>query len=309
MGAMPMFVALDAGGTNTRCCVADDTRVLGRSTGGTVKLMNVGEETATQELQRLVREALEQARVRGSEVKRTCMGLAGISSEKVRDWAKSTLKATVGGGLLLCGDEEIALDAAFQGGPGILIIAGTGSHVIGRCSDGTLVNAGGWGPMIGDEGSGTWIGLEAIRSALKAKDRGQESTLLKAIQYHWGLKSLGELVAKANHNKRPDFAELVPIVVVCAEDGDALAASLLRRAGEELAAQVEIVASKMTAVECTPGDADKVAFTGSVLARVDAVRSAMSQRLRRALPEVRIATKPVEPLEGALWRARHGAVC
>lgn len=301
-----MFVALDAGGTNTRCWVADESRLLGRATGGTVKIMNVGEETATQELQSLVREALKQASVKSSAVTRTCMGLAGISSENVRHWAQKTLSTEVGGELVLCGDEEIALDAAFQGGPGVLIIAGTGSHVVGRCSDGTLVTAGGWGPVIGDEGSGMWIGREAIRSGFHAKDRGVDTGLLQEIQEFWGLQNLGELIAKANNSRRPDFAELVKVIVGRADKGDELAASVLRRAGEELAVHVELVIEKMKAVGCRPGDGDAVDFTGSVLGKIDLVRSSMTQRLKGSVPAARVAEKPVEPLEGALWRARQG---
>src|SRR6202012_6255611 len=100
--------------------------------------------------------------------------------------------------LIIIGDEQIALDAAFRGGPGVLVIAGTGSNIVGRCADGTTHTAGGWGPMLGDEGSGHWIGVEAIKSALRAQDRGVETCMLKDIERHWGLYNQGELVAFAN---------------------------------------------------------------------------------------------------------------
>ena len=100
----------------------------------------------------------------------------------MRRWAETTLRELVSGGVIIAGDEQIALDAAFHGGAGVLVIAGTGSHVTGRCADGSTVGAGGWGPVLGDEGSGTWIGLEAIRACLRARDRGVESCLLREIQ-------------------------------------------------------------------------------------------------------------------------------
>jgi glucosamine kinase len=297
---MAYFVALDGGGTKTQCWVADERNVLGRASTGSVKLMVVDEATATARLQEVVRAAAAEAGVALGDVTRTCFGLAGSSSDAVREWAERTLRDVVSGEVVICGDEEIALDAAFRGGPGVLVIAGTGSNVMGRCADGTRVSAGGWGPMLGDEGSGHWIGVEAIKAALRAEDRGVSTCLLKEIESHWGLHSHAELVAYANRRTRVEFAELTTVVARCAEDGDALAASVLERAGQELAEQVSLVASKMHHAGCAAADASHVAFTGSVLEKIPSVRRAMEE----ALPGVVVGEGAVEPLEGALWRAR-----
>jgi N-acetylglucosamine kinase-like BadF-type ATPase len=214
------------------------------------------------------------------------------------------MREMVGGVVEVCGDEEIALDAAFKGGVGILVIAGTGSNAIGRGVSGRLVGAGGWGPVLGDEGSGFWIGLEAIRAGLKARDRtGVSSRLLGEIQREWGSGSLGELVAMANRRgglegEAPDFAELAPVVARCAEDGDALAGSVLERAGMELAELVRVVVQRLEVAEV------EVAYTGSVLECAGAVREAMVKELRTSLPMARAREGAVDPLEGALWRAR-----
>jgi N-acetylglucosamine kinase-like BadF-type ATPase len=304
---MPLFVAIDAGGTKTRLWVADETRVLGEAAGATVKLMNVGESIATGRLQELIRIASREAQVDPASVSRTCVGLAGSSSAVARAWAEETLRAVVGGEIEVCGDEEIALDAAFAGAPGVLVVAGTGANVVGRCQSGVMLHAGGWGPVVGDEGSGTWIGLEAIRAGLRAQDRGIGSCLLEEVQRFWGLENLAELVAKANQRPRPDFAELAMVVAECAARGDALAISVLERAGEELAAQVRLVMSKMHAAGCEASDCMRVAFAGSVLGEIARVRSSMETHLRAVMPGIVIAEKAVEPLEGALWRARRGS--
>jgi N-acetylglucosamine kinase-like BadF-type ATPase len=277
-----------------------------------VKLMHVSEEEATRRLQSMFAEAAGKANVSLDRVTRTCMGLAGGNSPAVQHWAYRTVSAKVAGELLLCGDEEIALDAAFAGGPGILVIAGTGSNVVGRTADGSLHSAGGWGPVIGDEGSGYWIGLEAIRAALHNHDRAGDgvaaSRLLAEIQAQWLLKSLPELVAYANQRTGttpPDFAALAPIVAGCAEPsgnrpGDALAADILQRAGDELAAQVALVHKKMKA----PAKIG-LAFTGSVLSQILPVRAAMIARLGVLVPTANIH-QAADPLEGALWLARRG---
>ena len=335
---MSLFLAIDAGGTGTRCLLADETRVLARATAGTVKLMRVGEPEATARLQAMLAEAAAAAGVSLNQITRTCFGLAGIGSPVVRAWASRVLSSSVSGELLICGDEEIALDAAFAGGPGILLVAGTGSNAIGRTDAGETFGAGGWGPVLGDEGSGTWIGLEALRAALRAQDRiplGDQlndqlgdsnreqsemkcvrasTSLLREIERHWRLNSLGELVAYANQRgdcdrPAPEFASLAPIVARCAAQGDALAAKVLTRAGEELAELVALVFGKMSAA--APTDAKEsasigVAFTGGVLTHIARVRAAMTARLAVLLPAACVRQSPVDPLEGALWRARRG---
>lgn len=273
-------------------------------------MMRVGEEIATERLRAMLEEVAAKAGVGLGEVTRTCFGLAGVSSGVVREWAERAMAEMVGGVVEVCGDEEIALDAAFRGGPGILVIAGTGSNAIGRGVSGRLVSAGGWGPMLGDEGSGFWIGLEAIRAALRERDRsgvgGATSILLGEIERAWELGSLGELVALANRRGGqegavPDFAALGPLVARCAEQGDALAGSVLERAGEELAELVGVVFRRLGAAEI------EVAYTGSVLGRIRQVREAMVARLASLTPEARVLEGAVDPLEGALWRARKAS--
>jgi glucosamine kinase len=166
------------------------------------------------------------------------------------------------------------------------------------------VGAGGWGPVLGDEGSGFWIGLEAVRMALTERDRsGVPSRLLGEIEREWGVKSLGELVALANRRggpegAAPDFAGLAPVVARCAEEGDPLAISTLQMAGVELAELVRVVVQRLEVMEIG------VAYTGSVLECAGAVREAMVKELRTSLPMARAREGAVDPLEGALWRAR-----
>ena len=281
--------------------------MLAAETGGTIKLMTVGEDSATERLRALIRRVLQKGRVPADSISATAMGLAGSSSSSVREWAERVLHEEVSGTVRVRGDEEIALDAAFQGGPGILVIAGTGSNAVGRGAQGALVRAGGWGPMIGDEGSGNWIGNEALRMGLHAHDRQVDTCLLREIQHFWHLRDLGELVAFANRRPRPHFAELTTVVARCAENGDGLALSVLERAGEELAAIVSLVASKMAAAGCTAEDSQHVAFTGSVLGKIRAVRRSFVEHLRVSLPHAQVREDEVDALEGALWQARRGA--
>jgi glucosamine kinase len=300
---MNLFLAIDAGGTKTRCLLADESQVLGRATTGSIKLMRVGEAEASARLQAMLKEVSLAAGASLAEVTQTCIGIAGVTIEAVRDWAGSEIAKSVGGNLLLAGDDEIALDGAFRGGPGILIIAGTGSNIRGRAVDGAMYSVGGWGPALGDEGSGFWIGQEAVRAGFWAKDRGVPTSLLTEVGNLWGAKSLGEIVEMGNARPGPDFPALAPLVARCADEGDELAAAVLERAGIELAEQVALVALKMK----ESGGKSKIhaAYTGSVLEHISPVRSAMITALKTSAPNVSVVEGAIDPMEGALWRARE----
>jgi N-acetylglucosamine kinase-like BadF-type ATPase len=238
-------------------------------------------------------------------ITRTCIGIAGYSIVEVREWAERVVGEMVAGEVQVCGDDEIALDAAFRGGPGILVIGGTGSAVLGRCADGTRFKAGGWGPGIGDEGSGFWIGREGLRRAFAAVDSGGPGLLLEAIRSAWGVKDLGEVVAFANARPGPDLSTLTPVVVRAAEAGDATAAEVLEQAGRELAKQVSVVWEKMRGHGEVTG---KVAYTGSVVEKIAWVRRSMRAHLAVNCAGLTLVDGGVHSTEGAMWRARRQGV-
>ncbi|WP_433964976.1 BadF/BadG/BcrA/BcrD ATPase family protein [Tunturiibacter gelidiferens] len=160
---MAFYLGLDVGGTKTEYVLADDARELARVRGGTIKRMRTDANTATQNLDRALAELAALTGVSMKSITRSCVGAAGITVALVTDWIREAFAERVGGSLILVGDVEIALDAAFFGGPGVLVMAGTGSNVAGRTVGGDLTTAGGWGPALADQGSGSRIGHQALR--------------------------------------------------------------------------------------------------------------------------------------------------
>lgn len=304
MVRMAFFLGIDAGGTKTICVIGDEGRTLARAQGGSIKHMRVGEEQAARNLEAVVREALEQAGLQGDQVAASCIGMAGSRIPSFAAWVRNSLATLVGGTIEICGDEEIAMDAAFPGREGVLIVAGTGSNIAGRSSTGALVNAGGWGPALGDEGSGYWIGHTALIASFRAHDWGEPTMLLNKVMAFWSLEELGELVAYANKIPAPDFSKITPIVVECAEAGDAVATEILVDAGRQLAEFALLAFQKVRVIE-PDGPAPGFAFAGSVLANIPMVRESMTEAIRRRIPSAQVAQEAVDPLEGALWRARH----
>ena len=156
---MAFFLGFDAGGTKTTCALADDTHVLARDVGGSIKPLRVSIEHARQNLAALLGEIAKQSGVDLGNISASCIGTAGVRLPQTDGWMRQILSQCAGGEIVVCGDEEIALDAAFPGGAGVLAMAGTGSNVMGRTSQGEMLNVGGWGPALGDQASGHWIGL------------------------------------------------------------------------------------------------------------------------------------------------------
>ena len=301
---MAYFVGIDSGGTKTECWLGDEQRVLARVRVGSAKLTRVGREVAVARLREVLEEAGRQAGVPLRRVSRTCVGMAGYSIAEARELAATTVAGMVGGEVEVCGDDEIALDAAFPGAAGILVIGGTGAVVLGRCRDGKRISAGGWGPVVGDEGSGYWIGREAVRKAFRSYDDGTETGLLEAIRDAWGVRDMGEVIGMANARPGPDFAELTRAVVACADGGDEVAARLLVKAGNELGKQVAMVWRKMRA----HGEREAcVRYTGSVVEKIERVHVRMKARVMEDCIGVTVLDGAVNALEGAMWRAREAS--
>ena len=301
---MAYFLGFDAGGTKTTCALADDTHVLAQDVGGSIKPLRVTIEHAQQNLYALMGKISRQSGVDLRHVQASCIGTAGVRLPRTDGWMRQILSQCAGGEIVVCGDEEIALNAAFPGEAGVLAMAGTGSNVMGRTSKGEMLNVGGWGPALGDQASGHWIGMQALRHACRARDFAQPTLILDRVIRYWSAGSLEEVVDIANRTPPPDFSQLAPIVVECAEQGDAVALQVLELGGRLLG---EDAAEAFRHVRNLDPDAPSpgIAFTGSILEKVGYVRESMIYTIRRRLPSVQILPEAVDPIQGALWRARQ----
>lgn len=306
---MAYFLAVDGGGTKTDFLLADERRELGRVRAGTIKRLRLDAQTTEATLRAALRELEALTGVSMHSITRCCIGAGGETAPIVGAWIRETFGRLIGGKLLLLGDVEIALDAAFAGQRGVLALAGTGSQIAGRGSDGILRRAGGYGPAISDEGSGYFLGNEGLRRAFRAIDEGRPTTLLRSFRESWSLGSLEELIEFANQNPAPDFSLLAPLVVKCSDQGDAVAAEVIRRGGEELAALTGLVIEQIRRAEAADQDEfilPPIALAGSILAKVPLARQSLSRALRARYPEIQIAETATDPVMGALWRARRG---
>ena len=299
---MNVVLGIDGGGTRTRAAIVAGGQVLARAESGSIKRLRVGAEAAEANLRALLQEIYAQAGVTG--VRAASAGVASAAMPGVAEWITAVFDDFAVERSEVVGDEIIALDAAFRGGPGILQIAGTGSNTIGRAPDGSRECAGGWSSRLGDEGSGYWIGLHAVRRALHAYDREEPTQVLEKVGEIWGTPSLEDLVNLGDSTPGPDFAALAPAISELALTGDPVAVAVLKQAAADLVEFVLLVRTKLRRKHKIEGEVP-VAWTGGVIEHMPLVREAFFAGLQAAAPEMPVGQEAAVPLEGALWRAQR----
>jgi glucosamine kinase len=228
-------------------------------------------------LAELVRGALDEA---GQDVRLAALvaGLAGVGNERERRGVEYALAASgVAERVSIMTDGAFALDGALGGGPGILMVAGTGSVAYGRGEDGRVDRCGGWGMIVGDEGSAWSVGRTGLAAALRAADgRGPPTRLLARFLELLKLDDARGIPPWAGRAAKSGVAALAVHVVKAAEEGDAVALQLLEREARELACHAVALARGL---EPWSG-AVPVAFHGGVLGvelYADVVQNALEE--------------------------------
>jgi N-acetylglucosamine kinase-like BadF-type ATPase len=297
-----IFLGIDGGGTKTSCVIGNETSVLGTGTSAGSNVVRLGEAKAREALSVAIGQACIAANIKPAQIERTCVGLAGAGRPEVSNLVRRLLAELVCGEIEVVGDMVIALQAAFGSGPGVMVIAGTGSMAYGRDVLGNTLRAGGWGFSVFDEGSGHWIGRSAVAAIMRNYDEtGEEnSALMGNIKKSWALTTREQLVLAANSFPSPDFAALLPAILLAADSGDTVARSILMQAATELSRLAKIIVRRLF----SDNDNVQVAMTGGVFGNCSLVRDAFYTSLRSEYPNCSVNPAVIEPVRGALELAR-----
>jgi len=231
------YLGVDGGGTKTEALIADAWgHVLGRGLAGPSNPYFVAGRAALRAIDAAIRAARTQAGQ--PSIIRAALCVPGLR----RHYDIDTLARELGlgvEGLVVEGDDRSSFYGALGGEHGAVVLAGTGSFAMGVNRAGEQVSVGGWGPILGDEGSGYWIGLHALRAVIRAHEgRGPATRLTSLVMAHYALSDIAELRARVYGERESQRAisALVPLVLQAAEAGDASAESIIADAGEALAA-------------------------------------------------------------------------
>jgi N-acetylglucosamine kinase-like BadF-type ATPase len=298
---VPFFLGIDGGGTKTRCIVGNQNSVLGTGSGAGCNLLRVGEACAQDSLASAIQEACVAANVSPKQIARTCAGISGAADNGIASMVQRLMNEIVGGAIEVIGDMEVALEGAFQGGPGVIVIGGTGSIAYGRNSRGEQARAGGWGRVISDEGSGHWIAVRALSAAMRQRDRAEKSDLLNDLMAALEVRTAEDLVVKLNSDPIRDYASLFPVVLASAAGADESALEVLRSAGRELAKLAGLVIERLF----SSSDTVSVATHGGVFASSRIVKESFKQEVRMVFANASCVEQDVDPALGALQRARR----
>ena len=306
--ASPRFLlAVEGGGSKTTALLTDlDGKNVGRGFGPGSNPHSVGFESAQKAVAMAIDGALINATGRlpeGSSWRETglaaaCFGLAGIDGPEdeaqLTAWVRTEAIAER---FVVVNDSELVVAAGTPDGWGVALISGAGSVCLGRSPQGRTVRVGGWGHLLGDEGSGHRMALEALRLATQTVDgRADADALLRAILRHWSLSDAGALI---RHVHAPgmtpaDIAALAPVVVTLAAGGDAAARGLVEQGVRDLARQVDTAIRKL-ALSTPP-----LALAGSQL-RGD-MRRALAAAITSPIGEVSYVE---DPCRGAVTLAKR----
>lgn len=235
-----MIVGIDGGGTKTACLVTDlNGSVKGRAVGGPSNSLKVDSQTALDSLADAWQTALQAASIEAHQVKAVCVGLSGLHRNPDRQRFESLLQDSFPKALrFLESDSLVALAGATAGKPGVIVISGTGSVVMGINERGERARCGGWGHLFGDEGSGYDLVRQALAASLRALDgRGPATLLSRLFCRHLEIESIDEVMfaLASERTSATCMASHFPLVLEAATQGDLVARQLLQAAARQLA--------------------------------------------------------------------------
>lgn len=234
------IIGIDGGGTKTEAVITDiDGNILGIGRAGASNYHVLGLERAVASIVEAIEHARENSGLSIQKYQIVCLGLAGAGRPDDRSILLDAIRnLRISDRIIIKHDAEIALAGATVLQPGVIVIAGTGAMAYGINSSGEEKRSGGWGNILGDEGSAYYIGRKALNAICKAYDgRGYPTILLDAIIEFWKLKNFDSIIKKVYGvaDSIQDIASIAPLVSKSAEMGDQVAIEILKDSAKELA--------------------------------------------------------------------------
>lgn len=300
-------VGFDCGGTSTRAIiVARDGRVLGLGAAGPANYLVVGVTAAVEAICTALAQAMGQAGCRTSDCAAAVVAMAGAGGSVARALVEKLAAVLPARHILVDGDIMAALMGAFPRGTGLVVIAGTGSVAFGVAANGERVQVGGWGYILGDEGSGYAIGLEGLRRVLRYYDgRDVPTTLAPALLAHVSASSPAGLVRRVyvEHMTRDEIAALAPLIAAHAAAGDVVAERIILHAGGALAG----LAATGVARLAEAGTRVDVAVLGGLFSHIPMLTQAFRSHMGDFCPGTTIVVPRFDAVGGAALMALREA--
>ena len=303
---MQYYIGMDGGGTKTKCVLTDENlNVLHECSGGPSTFILIGVDTVCNTMFDLINECIEQAGITFDQIESAVIGTTGAGrrsdaetlEQGFTDFLKSKQLALKK--FRVESDARIALEGAFGGNPGSILIAGTGSIMFGKDESGEIHRVGGFGRFIGDEGSGYMIGRKGLMAAAKSFDgRGAPTLLTGYIRDEFGIDDPSKLITEIYKNNF-DIASAAPLVIRAAENNDEVCENIIDEESDNLMLHARAMKKKLQ----VPGM--KVAPIGGTISTDNYYASKFREKVRKFLHEVEIIPAKYPPHIGAVIMAKN----
>ena len=311
MKSSEFVIGMDGGGTKTAAMIADrEGNVLAQHVSGPSNFQIIGVEAAAKTIFSLIRECCDSVKISPVNVRGMTIGLTGAGrpndqkrmADGLRKFAAS--KNVKLRNINIESDARIALEGAFKGGRGIILIAGTGSIAFGKDGKGNVHRVGGWGRILGDEGSGYYIGKRALTAVCRHLDGRSEPTLLtRMIANKFALKTPTDIITAVYKNNF-DVATMAPLVFDAAKKGDAASRVIVQGAADELAEHVRSLLKK-TEPRKNKLVREKIplSFIGGLIANDTLLSLALKRKISTSVSQITVITPMSPPVYGAVIMA------
>ncbi len=299
---MQYLIGIDGGGTKTKAVLSDlDGKTICTTEAGPSNILVVGETGVKEVCSTLVTSFIKKQKLKPEEIVFWSLGLAGAGRESDQKGAQKAVESLgFENKVFVTSDAYVALIGAFIGREGIITISGTGSICFGVDDSGQLFRSGGWGYLLGDEGSGYFIGQQALIAALKDYDhRGPSTKLRSCLENHFKVESIHEIIPriyKAKEGVKEEIADIAPLVFREAASGDQIANEIILRSIEELGNLILSIARQMGKLE----GSIEVATVGSIFLQKEKVMPKLQSYLGKYFKLINIHEPELEPVKGAI---------
>jgi len=302
---MKNYIGIDGGGTKTRCIIADDNlKILHTIDGGPSNPLVTGFENAADCLFNLIATVIEKEKTDIEMIRSIAIGLAGVGRTENKERLqkiineKFSFKLKDAQKVKLFSDAETALEGAFNGEAGSVLIAGTGSIIYGKDEKGNISRCGGLGKIIGDEGGGYSIGKKGLNAAARYYDgRGNETLLVKKIFEQFGIVNSNQLINKI-YTENYDIASAAKYVIECAEQDDEICKNILDRESDELILLIAGLIKTMNVIKMN------LCLTGSLLTTTNYYSKLVKAKILQSFPRIKLETAIYPPEIGAVLLAK-----
>ena len=298
-------IGLDGGGTKTAAALcALDGALLAEAQGGPSNMQVIGVEKAAETILDLVASCCHSIGCTPDQIGSVVAGLSGAGRTSDQGLMVEAIRQLAAGREMTLdrvaveSDARIALEGALTGKPGIIVIAGTGSIVYGKDARGGIHRSGGWGRIVGDEGSGYAIGSMAFHAVARMLDGRDKKTMLHRLFERTHALGTQEAIINAVYRQGFDIASVAPLVMAAAEKGDPHAKRILAKGRDDLVEVIETCLKMLTMNKRSP-ERIPLAFIGGLLTNENIYSRKVRSTIRRRLPRIHIQPAESSPVIGA----------